>query len=168
MFSSPSDRALSEIAIASVPFNSSPKNLTQKIRTINILLLKYFVLAKQGAGCAICGDRSNGENETKMITTKKTMNKFLSLFLSMALTTLAQAQSGNAILRGSAPAWAHSKNYKGAADSNAGIGFRVYLGWNNPTAAEALARSVSNPRSSSYRQFLTAAQFRQQFAPSQA
>ncbi|MDP9254383.1 MAG: protease pro-enzyme activation domain-containing protein, partial [Verrucomicrobiota bacterium] len=96
------------------------------------------------------------------------MNKFLSLFLSMALTTLAQAQSGNAILRGSAPPWAHSKNYKGAADPNIGIGFRVYLGWNNSTAAEALARAVSNPRSSSYRQFLTAAQFRQQFAPSQA
>jgi subtilase family serine protease len=41
----------------------------------------------------------------------------------------------------------------------------VYLGWNNSSGAEALARSVSNPRSSSYRHYLTPAQFRQQFAP---
>jgi subtilase family serine protease len=81
---------------------------------------------------------------------------------------MAHAQPGNAILHGSAPAWANSKNYKGPADPNAVIGFRVYLGWNNPTAAEALAQAVSNPRSSSYRQYLTPGQFRQQFAPSHA
>jgi subtilase family serine protease len=81
---------------------------------------------------------------------------------------MVQAQSGNAILHGSAPAWANSKNYKGSVDPNAGIGFRVYLGWNNPTAAVALAQAVSDPRSSSYRQYLTPGQFRQQFAPPQA
>ncbi len=65
MFSSSSDRALSEIAVASVPFNSSPKNLTQKIRAINILLAKYFVLANYRAGCAICRDGPNGENDAQ-------------------------------------------------------------------------------------------------------
>jgi subtilase family serine protease len=81
---------------------------------------------------------------------------------------MVHAQPGNAILHGSAPAWANSKNYASPADPNAEIGFRVYLGWNNPTAAVALAQAVSDPRSSSYRQYLTPEQFRQQFAPSKA
>jgi subtilase family serine protease len=81
---------------------------------------------------------------------------------------MVQAQSGNAIVHGSTPAWANSKNYAGPVDPSAGIGFRVYLGWNNPTAAVALAQAVSDPGSSSYRQYLTPEQFRQQFAPSKA
>jgi subtilase family serine protease len=97
------------------------------------------------------------------------MKRFLTLFLSVALTTtLVQAQSGKALVKGSKPAWANSKNYKGSADASAVIGFRVYLGWNNPTGAEAIARAVSDPRSSSYRNYLTPAQFRNQFAPSQS
>lgn len=96
------------------------------------------------------------------------MNRFLPLFLCMAMAGLVQAQSNNTHLDGSAPAWANSKNYKGPADPNAGIGFRVYLGWNNPTGAAALAQAVSDPHSSSYRQYLTPGQFRHQFAPSQA
>jgi subtilase family serine protease len=70
-------------------------------------------------------------------------------------------------LAGSKPVWANSKNYAGAANSTAVIGFRVYLGWNNPSAVEALAQAVADPHSSSYGQYLTPAQFRQQFAPSQ-
>ncbi len=76
--------------------------------------------------------------------------------------------SGRVTLHGSAPSWANAKNYQGAADPTADVGFRVYLGWNNSSAAEALARAVSDPHSSSYGQYLTPAQFRQQFAPSQA
>jgi subtilase family serine protease len=41
----------------------------------------------------------------------------------------------------------------------------VYLAWTDPAGAEALARSVSDPRSSSYRHYLTPNQFRQRFAP---
>ena len=67
-------------------------------------------------------------------------------------------------LQGSAPAWANSKNFAGAADPNGPVGFRVYLGWNDADAAEALARAVSDPKSSRYRQYLTPAQFRRQFA----
>ena len=47
--------------------------------------------------------------------------------------------SGSTTLAGSAPSWANSKNYKGAADSSADIGFRLYLGWSNPSAVQALA-----------------------------
>jgi len=87
-------------------------------------------------------------------------------FLAILLTsTLVFAQSGRATLKGSKPSWASSGKYAGAASAKAHIGFRVYLGWTNPSGAEALAHAVSNPRSSSYRHYLTPAQFRQQFAP---
>ncbi|GHO62770.1 serine protease [Ktedonobacter sp. SOSP1-52] len=55
-----------------------------------------------------------------------------------------------------------------AANPNDTVGFRLYLGWNNPSAVEALAQAVSDPHNPSYGQYLTPAQFRQQFAPSQA
>src|SRR5260370_3517288 len=71
-------------------------------------------------------------------------------------------------LQGSAPSWANSKNYVGKADPSADIGFRLYLGWNNPSAVGALAQAVSDPHNASYGQYLTPAQFRQRFAPSQA
>ncbi|HEY7263639.1 MAG TPA: S53 family peptidase [Trebonia sp.] len=80
----------------------------------------------------------------------------------------AHAASGNAVLKGSIPAWANSKNLAGAADPAGNVGFRVYLGWTNESAVAALASAVSDPHSASYRHFLTPAQFRQQFAPSQA
>ena len=84
-----------------------------------------------------------------------------------AVATLA-APSTRATLTGSIPAWANSANFKGAADPSTDVGFRVYLGWNNPSAVEALAQAVSDPHSASYGQYLTPQQFRQQFAPSQA
>jgi subtilase family serine protease len=78
------------------------------------------------------------------------------------------ASSARTTLQGSAPSWANSKNYVGKADPNADIGFRLYLGWNNPSAVGALAQAVSDPHNASYGQYLTPAQFRQRFAPSQA
>lgn len=80
----------------------------------------------------------------------------------------AHAASGRTVLHGSAPAWANAQNYTGPASASDTVGMRVYLGWNNEAAAQALAQAVSDPGSSSYRQYLTPAQFRQQFAPSQA
>ena len=78
------------------------------------------------------------------------------------------APSPRATLAGNVPPWAKSANFNGAANASDSIGFRVYLGWNNGSAVEALAKSVSDPRSASYGNYLTAQQFRQQFAPSQA
>jgi subtilase family serine protease len=68
-------------------------------------------------------------------------------------------------LPGTAPSWANSKNLVGTADTSATLGFRVYLGWQGDAAAAA--RAVSDPSSASYGKFLTAAQFRNRFAPSQ-
>ena len=102
---------------------------------------------------------------------KHNLLKILVIFLVIAMlpgTALAAPAPAHTTLHGSAPAWANSKNLVGAADSTAAIGFRVYLGWNNSAAAEALARAVSDPKSASYGHYLSAAQFRKQFAPSQA
>jgi subtilase family serine protease len=85
---------------------------------------------------------------------------------SIAMGNLAlAAPSPRSTLKGSKPSWAKAANLVSAAASSNGIGFRVYLGWNNPSGAEALARAVSDPHSKSYRHYLTPAQFRQQFAP---
>ena len=89
----------------------------------------------------------------------------LCLVAPFALAVGAQAKTK---LPGSVPPWANAKNYTTAANAGDNIGFRVYLAWNNPSALEALAQAVSNPTSSNYGSYLTPAQFRQQFAPSQA
>src|SRR5438067_4440526 len=89
------------------------------------------------------------------------------IFSSIALSIIAlAAPSTRSTLKGSKPSWAWPKNYIGKADARASIGFRVYLGWNNASGAEALARAVSDPRNKSYRHYLTPEQFRSQFAPS--
>src|SRR5581483_2703983 len=83
------------------------------------------------------------------------------------LITAAQAApSDRAILNGSTPGWANSQNFVANADPSTDVGFRVYLGWNNPDAVTALAAAVSNPASASYGHYLTPTQFRKQFAPS--
>jgi subtilase family serine protease len=87
--------------------------------------------------------------------------------LCLALPAQA-APSTKATLAGSVPSWAKAANFKGAAAGTDSIGFRVYLGWQNPSQVEALAKAVSDPKSASYKQFLTPQQFRQQFSPSQA
>jgi subtilase family serine protease len=88
--------------------------------------------------------------------------------LVFAFAVSAGAAPGRATLPGSVPSWANSQNYVGATDASDSVGFRVYLGWKNPDAVLSLAQAVSNPRSASYKHYLTPAQFRQQFAPSQA
>jgi subtilase family serine protease len=80
----------------------------------------------------------------------------------------AATPSQRATLAGSVPAWATSANFKVAASATDPVNFRVYLGWRNAAAAEALARAVSDPASLSYGKYLTPAQFRKQFAPSQS
>ena len=55
-----------------------------------------------------------------------------------------------------------------SADPAGDVGFRVYLGWQNPDAAQATAKAVSDPHSASYGHYLSPAEFRREFAPSQA
>jgi subtilase family serine protease len=91
------------------------------------------------------------------------------LVLNVLMVTAASAAPNpRSTLHGSAPAWASSSNYAGPADASSYVGFRVYLGWKDPAGVEALARSVSDPTSASYGQYLNAAKFRQLYAPSQA
>jgi subtilase family serine protease len=92
----------------------------------------------------------------------------VSLNVSVGGLFAQAANSGRSALVGSVPTWANSKNYQGAADPTIDVGFRVYLGWSNPSAVEALAQAVSDPKSPSYGQYLTPQQFRSQFAPSQS
>jgi subtilase family serine protease len=78
------------------------------------------------------------------------------------------APAARSQLAGSVPSWARAAASHGPAAATDRVGFRVYLGWRGGDAAAKLATAVSTPGSASYRHFLSAAQFRQQFAPSQA
>ena len=80
----------------------------------------------------------------------------------------AGASSNRTTLPGSIPSWANAGGYVRSANPSDSVGFRVYLGWSHPDQVLNLATSASDPSSSSYGHFLTPAQFRQQFAPSQA
>jgi subtilase family serine protease len=81
---------------------------------------------------------------------------------------LAQpSSSGHVVLAGSKPSWAKPSNFVGPANSTASVGFRVYLGWRDYSAVQALATAVSDPRSPSYGHYLSPAQFRKQFAPTE-
>jgi subtilase family serine protease len=80
----------------------------------------------------------------------------------------AMGAGSQTTLQGSAPGWAKKGNLVGAADPTGTVGFRVYLGWNDEAGAEALAKAVSDPGSSSYGRYLTPSEFRRRFASTQA
>ncbi|MGN7800820.1 S53 family peptidase [Leifsonia sp. 22587] len=89
------------------------------------------------------------------------------LFVAAAATPAAAA-SGRSALPGSQPAWANAKALRSAAPATDTVDLRVYLPWQNASAAAQTALAVSTPGSSSYRKFLTPQAFRQKFAPSQS
>src|SRR3954452_363135 len=93
--------------------------------------------------------------------------------VAVALVLVAAAGSAGAAntratLTGSVPPWAKSAHFKSTSAGTDRVGFRVYLGWRNAADAEALARSVSDPASAGYGKYVSAAQFRKQFAPTQS
>ncbi|MDB6160670.1 MAG: serine protease [Gammaproteobacteria bacterium] len=88
--------------------------------------------------------------------------------VAIASASAAPSSGGRSTLQGSTPSWATTRNLSGAADPATVVGFRVYLGWIDPNGAAALAKSVSDPHSSSYGHYLTPNQFRSRFAPSAA
>ncbi len=101
---------------------------------------------------------------------RRAVAAFVSAMLLAGLLggTAVAAPSGRATLAGSVPSWATASNFKSSTSTTDNVGFRVYLGWTDPAGAAALAAAVSNPSSSSYGHYVTPAQFRQQFSPSQA
>jgi subtilase family serine protease len=95
----------------------------------------------------------------------------VALTASIAVTVATSASAtgnGRQTLAGSVPSWANAGSRISAAPTTDHVGFRVYLGWRNGGQAAALAAGVTTPGSANYRQFMTPAQFRQQFAPAQA
>jgi subtilase family serine protease len=88
--------------------------------------------------------------------------------LAVGPGTAGAAPSNRSQLPGSVPDWARPSAAHGPTAGTDRVGFRVYLGWRGGDAATQLATSISTPGSAEYRQFLSPAQFRQQFAPAQA
>jgi subtilase family serine protease len=84
-----------------------------------------------------------------------------------ATAAASPSANGRTALVGSVPSWAKASSFKGAAAGSDNVGFRVYLGWRNEGAVQALAKAVSSPSSPSYGHYLTPQQFRREFAPSQ-
>src|SRR5258708_10965362 len=91
----------------------------------------------------------------------------LTLLIAGVCTTSATqaAPASTTVLPGSAPSWAKNQNPVGSTDPATDVGFRVYLGWTDSGGATALAAAVSDPKSPSYRHYLSPTQFRKQFAP---
>jgi subtilase family serine protease len=88
--------------------------------------------------------------------------------LLLVPSAFATPGNGRSALNGSVPPWATAANFKGTTSSDDAVGFRVYLGLRNADQAEALARAVSDPSSSSFHKFLTPGDFQNSFAPTQA
>jgi subtilase family serine protease len=80
----------------------------------------------------------------------------------------AGAASGRHRLPGTTPRWATAHQRSGSAPGSTAVNARIWLQYNNAGQALALARAVSDPRSASYRRFITAAQFNARFRPTDA
>ncbi len=80
----------------------------------------------------------------------------------------ASGPSPRVNIAGTHPAWAQPSSARGHADRAKQIEIQVYLGSGDSAAMTALARAVSDPTSPQYGDYLTADQFRAQFAPSAA
>ena len=100
----------------------------------------------------------------RSLAARITGSLLLSSILAVGIGGIADAGTRTAVA-GTKPAWANPGDLVRHANPDQSIGFRLYLGWRNADAATALARAVSNPRSRSYGDYLTPAQFRRQFAP---
>ena len=85
----------------------------------------------------------------------------LAVLAAVAAAGATAAPSPRAALAGSVPPWATSSNFKSASSGTDTGGFRFYLGWRGDAAAAATNAVKTG-------QYLTPAQFRQRFAPSQS
>jgi len=86
-----------------------------------------------------------------------------------AVTALpASAGQARATIMGSLPSWAIPRNRVSAAKSSDRISIRVYLTMRNRAGLDAVARAVSDPKSASYHRYLSTAQMRADFDPTDA
>jgi subtilase family serine protease len=102
------------------------------------------------------------------------MRKFVTVAVCAAIastwvgTSPVSASSNRVKVTGSHAGWAKSAARVGDVAPNADISVRVYLRGRDDAGLEAVARSVSDPKSRAYRHFLSAAQVRARFAPAPA
>lgn len=83
-------------------------------------------------------------------------------------TLVAAARPAGAAVRGARPSWARAARPIRSVRPDSTVSFLVLLGWRDPAGVAALARAVSDPRSSSYARFLSPAEFRARFSVSRA
>jgi subtilase family serine protease len=88
---------------------------------------------------------------------------------TLAVATAAQAGTTRRAIADTHPAWAvAAKRLSSRAVTSGTVNAKVYLAPSNKTALAQKVAAVSDPKSSDYRHFLTAAQVRQQFKPTSA
>ena len=80
----------------------------------------------------------------------------------------AASPASRTTLVGSRPSWVPAVARTGTVPSGQHVDARVWLAPNNSAQLASLAKAVSDPSSSQYGQFLTTAQYDQQFAPTDA
>jgi subtilase family serine protease len=85
----------------------------------------------------------------------------------VALAAPSNADSGSTTLAGSTPAYATASADLGQTGTAAQLTVRVYLSGQDAAGLQAFARSVSDPSSASYHQYLSAAQVQSRFGASQ-
>ncbi|HEY2130802.1 MAG TPA: S53 family peptidase [Streptosporangiaceae bacterium] len=86
---------------------------------------------------------------------------------TLAVATAAQAGTTRRAIADTHPAWAVAAKRLSSKASGT-VSAKVYLAPSNETALAQKVAAVSDPKSSDYRHFLTAAQVRQQFKPTSA
>jgi subtilase family serine protease len=88
--------------------------------------------------------------------------------LIAATPAVSAASSGTVALTGSRPSFVAHATDLGPASTKQSVDFEVLLSYPDQAAVEAEARAVSTPGSSQFRHFLTTAQFRARYSPSQS
>lgn len=86
----------------------------------------------------------------------------------MAAALPAAAADGPSAIPQSHPQWATPQSKVADVAASSSITFRVYLKTRNEAGAEALAQAVSDPTSAAYGRYLSPAQVKTQFAPTQS
>jgi subtilase family serine protease len=109
----------------------------------------------------------NGVDGLKRITRLRValIGVAVAALLTTTLSTWATAAAAGSSLTGSRPSWALKATDLGALPSSQRVDFQVVLAVRNAAAAEQEVAAVSTPGSSTFRQFLSDAQFDARFAP---
>ena len=91
------------------------------------------------------------------------------LVTGTGVAALASGSTGtNSTIPGTLPIWATAAYRVGTASGSQPVGFRVYLRNRDAAGAAAYARAVSTKGNALYGKFLTPAQFRTRFSPTDA